>query len=359
MPKQSSLSWGLIVATYQREKVLPLCLRLAMEQTRPPIEVVVIDASEDWEHTRRTIMETIAIHYPYVKWTYDPAQLRSICAQRNQAMEHATADILFFMDDDSLMYPTCAEEIMRVYEADEAQTIVGVQGAACDNPPIDTVSAGGKKLTGSHSENPQSGRGVFHMMRDWIWRNVLLMDATKLFLPYDGNFPQHSVPGSMRGLNVAPTRLFQGYRMTYRRNVIERVRFDAVLRYYAAGEDLDASYRASRHGPLLVALNSKLHHYQSASGRLSRYKVTVLALLNQAVLLRKNASDLPRMKRRYYARAFRRMAAEAIKDGLSRRWSLPQFRGVVVALFHSRKVFSVPADKLGDWYGQFQQAFLE
>jgi GT2 family glycosyltransferase len=323
------------------------------------VEVVVIDASDYWEDTRYTIIESIATKYPQVRWTYERARSRSSTTQRNQALEHASADVLFFMDDDSLMYPSCAEEVMRVYEADSAKQVAGVQGNACDLPPVDVESAGGRKRTGTASENHQAGRGLLAPLTQWLWRNVLLMDATKLFLPYDGAFPSNEVPAVMSGLPVTSTPLFHGCRMTFRREVIERIRFESVLTGYAAGEDLDASYRASRIGVLLVALNGKVHHYQSASGRLSRYNVTVLAMLNQAVLLRKHAHDLPQMKARYYVLAIRRFIAETMKDSLSRRWNLPQARGVIFALLKARKVFSIPEESLAEWYQGFQDQLLK
>ena len=60
--------------------------------------------------------------------------------QRNQAIDLATSDILFFFDDDSLMHPRCAEEIMRVYEAD-SRALVQAVGAILDDR-IPDVSRG-------------------------------------------------------------------------------------------------------------------------------------------------------------------------------------------------------------------------
>jgi len=41
------LSWAVVIATYQREKILPQCLKLAIGQTRQPSEVIVVDASDN------------------------------------------------------------------------------------------------------------------------------------------------------------------------------------------------------------------------------------------------------------------------------------------------------------------------
>jgi glycosyltransferase involved in cell wall biosynthesis len=46
-----SLTWALVIATYKREHILLRCLRLAAVQTRLPKEIIVVDASPDYEKT--------------------------------------------------------------------------------------------------------------------------------------------------------------------------------------------------------------------------------------------------------------------------------------------------------------------
>ena len=351
-----SLSWGLVVATYKREKVLPLCLKLAVEQTRKPKEIIVIDASPYWEHTRDTVMAEIASKNSDIRWVYNAAEKPSLTLQRNQGLKLATTDIVFLLDDDSLMYPTCAEEIMRVYEADTKGEIKGVQTNAVDTPPSDAEISDSKKQTGGEGES--GGKLQSSNAFRWVWKHLFLMDTGMLFIPYDGEFPKYEIPASVRNLNVQTAQLFQGYRMTYRREAILQEPFEPLLRYYAAGEDMDASHRVSRHGPLCVALDANLHHFQSASGRLPRFKVSALSALNQALFLRKYSSDLQRIKQSYYRLMARRIVAEVLKDALSRRWSLPQARGLLVALKHSPKLFALPDEELAEWYPYFQQEFL-
>jgi hypothetical protein len=42
---------------------------------------------------------------------------------------------VFLFDDDSLMYPDCAAEIMRVYDADTGRSVVGVNATNVAVPP--------------------------------------------------------------------------------------------------------------------------------------------------------------------------------------------------------------------------------
>jgi GT2 family glycosyltransferase len=358
MMPNKSLSWGLVIITYKREKILPVCLELAIKQTRKPTEIIVIDASDDWETTRDTVMSEIAKNSSDIRWVYDRAEILSSTLQRNQGLQIATVDIVFLIDDDSLMYPTCAEEIMRIYEADPTSLVKGIQANAVDIPPSsDREIVDSQKPTGDTQKLARYEN--LRRVKDLLWENFFLMSTKKLFIPYDGDYPQYEIPFNLSHLNVITSPLFQGYRMTYRRETILQEKFEPLLRYYAAGEDLDASYRVSRQGMLLTAVNAKLHHFQSASGRLSRFKASALSALNQALFLRKYSSDLHRDRLVYYRLMARRIIAEICKDLLSRRWSLPQVRGLLVALKYAPKLFALPDEELAQWYTNLQREFLQ
>lgn len=351
------LSWALVVATYQREKILPQCLKLAVEQTRPPSEVIVIDASDNWETTRNQVIAEIAATAPHIRWEYVPAKQRGLPLQRNQGIDLATADILFLIDDDSLMYPDCAEQIMRIYEADSDGVVKGIQAAIVDALPSadivinDTAKAAGWKW----------GKTIpgITTLQGWVWKHVFLMNNEVTCVPYYGNFPKYQVPQPLRELQTDTVRLFHGCRMTFRRDAIAAERFEPLLLYYALNEDMDASYRVSKHGMLLEASNAKLHHFQSSGGRLSRFVVTTLASLNQAVCIRRYSDDLNRDRRRFYILNTRRILSEIFKDGLSRRWTFPQVRGVLNSFRFAPTIFSLPLPELVEWYPQLQKALVE
>jgi glycosyltransferase involved in cell wall biosynthesis len=351
-----SLSWGLIVATYQRELILPQCLQLVVQQTRQPLEIIVIDASDNWESTRSKVMAEIAATAPHIRWVYAPARQRGLPLQRNQGMELATADILFFLDDDSLMHSTCAEEIMRIYEADTELAVAGVQASLTDEMPSDVVVEDEKKKVG------WSGNGwlpVVSALHQFVWRNIFLMDSTNLCVPYYGTFPKHEIPVPIQAMKVFPVNVSHGCRMTFRREAIVREKFEALLMYYALNEDMDASYRVSRYGVLLEAMNAHLHHFHSNSGRLSRYIVTALSALNQAVCVRRYSDDLRRDRLKFYWLTFRRGIAEILKDGLSRRWTFPQARGILISFKYAPLVFKMSDQQLAEWYPRFQQEFVQ
>ena len=133
---QNRLTWALVIATYQRAHILPRCLRLAVQQTRLPMEIIVVDSSQNWEETRDAIKAKliVALSRRFVG-RMSLRNRRSSASQRNQGVRLATADILFLIDDNSLMYPDCAEQIMRIYEADKDKTVSGINAIHVPVPP--------------------------------------------------------------------------------------------------------------------------------------------------------------------------------------------------------------------------------
>lgn len=349
------LTWGLVIATYNREKILPTAIRYAVQQTRKPVEIVVVDASDNWKETCESIHRTILHDYPEIRTTYVPAETRSSACQRNQGIQIATADVLFMIDDDTFMYPDCAEKVMQVYEADRTGQIVGVQPAGIEQPPADAIVADERKQTGGTG-------GQFSRLGaigDWLWKHVFLMNIEVLWIPYERQFPRHSIPLTVQHLNVAPARLLHGWRMTYRRSAIAAECFEPLLIYYAAAEDLDASYRVSRQGALVEASDAKAHHFYSGSGRINRFQVNAISVLNQALFLKKNSDNLGRDLIRFYILNTRRFVADLLKDLLSRRLTLPQVRGLLTGFWYAPTIFRQSLDDLKDSYPRLQRKLMQ
>ncbi len=286
-------SWALVVATYKRHEMLLACVQRALSQTRPPSQIVIVDASPDHE-------EGCALIAPHcenrgIPLLYVQAEVPSAAAQRNQGIALATAEVLFMIDDDSLLCPDAAEKVMRVYEADVHEQIAGVLMEQTESEPGHhdgamalEHSAGGflkRKRIGPRRLVTKTRLGKL------LSREVLLMSRERLFIPYTGDFPNLPVPQAVLDLGARRVRLFTGCAMTYRRRVIGRVGFDAQLRGYCPAEDLDASYRASQLGALVFLPGAKLRHVEAAAGRVKRRVATCLSVVNLALFIREHAQD--------------------------------------------------------------------
>ncbi len=152
--------------------------------------------------------------------------------------------------------------------------------------------------------------------------------------------------------------LIPGYLLTVRRAVAAAEGFDPDLLAYCPGEDLDATYRFARHGANVTALRARVYHHEAAAGRLKRHRALKLALMNQAFLLRKHSAHLPAHAALYAWRLLRRVLAEALKDGLTRRWTFPQLRGALSAAAAAPAIFTHDRADLARWYQNRQRRVL-
>lgn len=348
------LDWGLCVCTLNRPEALQECVRHVLAQDRPPAEVIIVDAAEDWKKNKETVSGLLASR-PEIRLVYLKAVRRSLATQRNQGIEVAQADVLFMIDDDSWMYPDCAAHIMAVYEADPDKGIAAVAAQGAPRPADLDVSGMERKAAGSHkipSESRMAG------IKRFILREILLMSADRMFVGYDSADMARPEPGvTVKGLPKLSH--ISGYLMTVRRTVAEREPFDAHLLSYAPAEDLDATYRWSRHGALVAEPLARIYHHEVAAGRIKRRQATTLGLLNTAYFIRRSSNERPRHIVLWSIFLFRRIVAEALKDTLTRRFTYPQFLGALHATILAPQIFAHPADGLGEWYEQVQTGILK
>ncbi len=358
-----ALSWALTIATYNRRHILPRCLELGATQSWPPQQIVVVDSSDDWEVTRDLIMTDLAPHYPAIEWIYEPAKLRGSAPQRNQAARRAQTDIVFLIDDDSLMYPTCAEAIMTVYTADTQGKIVGVSAMSADRDPSEGKTPDTDVTEEAYRSSPTTGSsptaavkvkkttGLKQVVRQWL-------RSDDRFVPYDEDFPRYPLPPEVQSLKVGWPRLMGGYAMTWRRDIVLKEPFEERMKRYGAGEDSDMSYRASRHGALAKAFDAWLFHAEASGGRLSPYTVTALGVLNPLMMHRLYSSDRQRSKSRNRALLRRRLVIEGLKDLESRSWTLPRARGILFGLQQLDRILDAPDEVIDSMYETLQDQLL-
>ncbi len=346
------LDWGLVIATYKRETILPRCLRLAAQQTVTPKEIIVVDASPYWEKTREKIMHELAAKYLGIDWKYVQAKRASSAAQRNQGIELATADILFLIDDDSLMYPDCAEEVMRIYVNDTDHKIAGVMSDMVSLPPDRQT-----KIDEETKPNLLNKRKVIlTKLRQFFLRYYSRKRIRMLY--YYKDFPKYILPDKLKNMAVNHYLPMHGARMTYRREIFKKIRFEEVLERYAYTEDVDMSFRASRFGLQLCAQKAKICHLEASEGRLSLFTVKALLGLNVTVLQRLHSGNLVRSKKNLSRLFIYELIVKAFSDLLSLRFSFPATRGTYLAYRYYKRILSMELEELRTWYPKFQQELI-
>ena len=348
-------SWALVVCTYRRPDVLLRSLRAATRQSIPPTEIIVVDASPDWETTRNRVTQEIApCAPPTINWQYVHAQAARLPAQRNQGIALATADILFLIDDDSILYPDCAEEILNVYAADTHRKIAAVGAMPLPGPPPD-----GQGLP------PQATPTTWITPNTPAWKRLLLALRHRLaapfdrgedsFLPYALHWPRQTIPPDLAHLDLQPAKALNGFRMTFRRDVITQVGFLGMLVGSAPFEDIEATHRATQHGLVVNAKRARLCHLAWSSARLNHFSLSALWAMNAAVLQVLHGQDKPALERIWRRRTAKAMWFELAKDLLKRRWRLPAFNGLRVARRLLPRIYSMTPMQLERWYPRVQR----
>ena len=172
-----ALTWGLCVVTLNRPDALEECVRRALIQTVPPTEIVIVDASDRWEAHAARVRELFSAAATVPALIYLQARKRSSAVQRNQALEAAAADILFFLDDDSWMAADCAARILETYAADPDGRIVAVAATDASRASVYGDDDGGK-AEAQLRQSPGVGERMARLRRNavmrWVSREVLL-----------------------------------------------------------------------------------------------------------------------------------------------------------------------------------------
>lgn len=359
------LRWGLCIATLNRIDSLETAVALALQQSRPPCEIVIVDASADWvDHARR--IEACVAARPAgpapVRLRFLRAEARSSARQRNQGIRAAEADVLFLIDDDTFLYPDAAEEIMRIYQADVDGAIAAV--GLMDAPPFPVGDGAGRDR---RAEEP--GVGVERRLYAWgpvRWfsRDVLLRSHEGTFVRYSDSRHRHGAEELRR---LAATRaipevfqqdLIGGCMMTARRSVALAEPFEEALLAYCPAEDYDVCYRFLRHGLVVRSVRARAHHQQAPSGRLKRRETAHLYMSNLGYYVRKNTTRPLRDGARFGLYALRRILAEFLKDVISLQPSLPRLRGALGGSLDVVQLWRLPRDGLARWYEARQRRLL-
>lgn len=272
------LSWSLMVITYNRAKFLVECLKHALNQTRIPSEIVIVDASDNWQETFDHIKELYAEHWENVRLVYEPAKVRGIPYQRNQALDLTTSDVVFSLDDDIYLWPNAAEVVMEAYDCDKDEEVAMVGGFFVDGlpgevePPSDTA----EETSTQHLDIKQAVKSKLE--------GALTLESH--FVPYGKEIEYPDLPEGLKGKGYLAGGLINGGRTTFRRKFGVESRWSVLLRYYATHEDSDFSYRLSSYGKIIQAPKAYFFHADGAEDRPFKFKINTIRVRNLMALHR-------------------------------------------------------------------------
>jgi GT2 family glycosyltransferase len=265
-PASERASSSFIIATRNRPDELLKTVISLVQQTIVPGELCIVDSSD--ATPVRDEIERLCSEAGLPLDYHHPAP-RGLTVQRNVGIDRTSGDPVFFIDDDVFLAPDCHALILDEYER------------------------WGAKLGGIRAERTEPARPPLVSI---VWR--------KLF-GIGGWWPEASgkmkaaffVEGVSQSAGVRKLEYFNGWFMSYRREVLGLERFDEALSGYAYKEDVDFSYRVFRHGYTLIQLpRAKVDHFKVDTNRMSPHKLQRMNLGNQFYLHRKNMPQTFRYK---------------------------------------------------------------
>lgn len=207
-----TLSYDVIIATRNRPEALLLSLPLLLDQTRKPASIVVVDSSDDPEQNRKTV-EDIAAKAPFpVKYIHSGPGLTY---QRNIGLGHVSSDVILFPDDDSLLFPDSAEELMKVYERDTEKTIISLGGRQVFSPP----PASELKLDVFEGERISPARVAIRWLRQRVTEATVFMHPFLVIGHRLNNL--RKTPDWVESEDLVRVPYVTGFRMSFRRSFLK------------------------------------------------------------------------------------------------------------------------------------------
>lgn len=253
----SDVKSSFVIATRNRPHELIVTIRSLVQQTVLPAELCIVDSSDETpvrEEIERLCKE-VGLPLDYMH----PAP-RGLTVQRNVGIGRTTGDLVFFIDDDVWLAPDVHEVVLAEY------------------------AKWGPELGGIRATPIRGARPGKHSI--W-WRRLFGMG---------GWWPEASgrmrsgffVEGVSDSAGVRKLDYFNGWFMSYRREIFDLELFDEELSGYGYQEDIDFSYRVRGHGYVLLQTpKARVDHFKTTTGRMSPFDLQRMNLANQFYLHRK------------------------------------------------------------------------
>ncbi|MCG8619076.1 MAG: glycosyltransferase, partial [Desulfobacterales bacterium] len=205
--------------------------------------IIIVDDGNLVDPPLRSRAMRAGIRYIYLK---KPPGQQGLTRSRNLGVNHATSDLIFFLDDDVALFPDFMERSIAIYQA-----LPQVSGMG-----------GGEVLTKKNSP----------LAKLWFFYDVMFcMTGFKkgYFLP---SCFSTNMGNPVLKTRLAPVEFLGGASFSFRRNVFQSYRFSEEFQGYGLGEDKDFSYRVSQNHILVSTPDARLHHYESPVMRYQKYQ---------------------------------------------------------------------------------------
>lgn len=263
---------SLIICTYQRKEALLRLLGSVQKQSLYPNEILIIDGSLDNE-TEIAIKELL---YPKLRFYKVDENNRGLTKQRNFGIDQLNTDceIVCFLDDDTILHKDYFKNIKERFKSD--QSITGIGGLA-------TNENRWKLITDSFKYHSKRHKVIDGYFIEEGHRNVV-----RNYLGLGANQPPSVMPAFSHGNSYGypltgkayEVDLLIGMSMSFRKKVVDAIKFSTYFEGYGLYEDADFSLRAQQFGKNVLDTQVLLEHHHHPSGRPNYFKYGKMVILN-------------------------------------------------------------------------------
>ncbi len=333
------MDYSVVVPTRNRLDALRLSLPLLLAQTRPPLEIIVVDSTEAPEPIRAIVEEVAAGTTVPVTYLHSAA---GASLQRNVGLARVRGEVTLFPDDDSLFFADAMEQVMRIYERDTAGLIGGVCASEINRPPSELAGA----VKSSYERAPREAAiGMSVKRRKRLKARFVSDPFTGLA---DRKYETLDKPGWLADENAILVAHMTGFRMSFRTALIRRGPFDENLGRYALFEDVDVSLRVLDSACLVGALGARVYHHKVPGRRDAERALGAMQMLNRAYVLCKHQPLGRDLVSRAYLFCFYKLLGYA--TGLRSRFGRERLGGALAAYRLLPQIFAAPPSELTDVY---------
>lgn len=319
------------IPTFNRRDILIKCFQHISKQIRLPDEIIVADSSPDANETQEILRKEVPEIWKQCKINYIVAP-KGISLQRNIVLDNLNTDILFYLDDDTLISPDYIEKIMEVYEADHKNRLGGIQGNSTEGRGKES----GEKKARFRLPNP-------HQIIQWLRINY-----AGGFYPEEYYKPL-PIPDGLEKFHLSPVRTLYGCVMSFRSIYAKQFRFNELFKFYSFLEDFDFSYKIGRNHPLVKCENAYALHVGSLGGRLDPSLIHYLYLINIAYIAKETLEPSENLfdHVKGHHRRFRHLEYLL---GFARKSGFSQYNGVKAGEEEAAKILAAPSRQVDEVY---------
>lgn len=342
------MNYSVVVATRNRLDALKLSLPLLLAQTRPPLEIIVVDSTDAPEPIRGIVEEvarTTAIPVSYLH------SAPGASLQRNLGLARARGAVTLFPDDNSMFFPDAMERVMRIYERDSLGQVGGVCASEIARPPAEIAGA----VKASYARAPREAAIGISAPRRKRLKSRFVSDPFRGLA--DRKYAALAAPDWLTEEDAILVSHMTGFRMSFRTELIRRAPFDEDLGRYALFEDVDASLRILDSHCLVGARRALVYHHKVPGRRDAERALGVMQILNRAYVLSKHQPLGRGLISRAYLFCFYKLVGYGL--GLRSRFGRDRLGGALSAYRVLPQIFAAPPEQLAGVYRRLRARCLD